>query len=162
VLRGQKSIKQSKLLFAAVLFVASSAVSGESHSLTSGVQVEMSTQKPLTLHVTLRSHAQIPVSLYTFMLPWGNRNAMMLVPVTRDRECFDNKYLVADDSGHQKVSIEPNGYISGDIDLRRILPGLEAARKKSDIHLLWAYEAPEELEIGHWLGGWIFIPRAEQ
>lgn len=150
--------KQSKLFFAAALFVASSAVSGESHSSTSGVQVEMSTQKPLTLHVTLRSHAQTRVSLYSFMLPWGTTNSMMLVPVTRDKKCFDNDTIV-DDSGHQEVFVEPNGSLSGDIDLRQVLPGLEEALKKSDVHLLWAYKAPEALHIGDWSGGWILIPQ---
>ena len=153
------STNRKKYLIALTLIVALSAISGKSQPRVSGVEVELSTQTPLTLHVTVHSHAHNRITLYSFMLPWGNRNAMMLVPVTHDRECFDNKYLMPEEPSYQKLSIEPNGSLSGDVDLRKVLPGLENALKKSDVHLLWAYRAPEELRIGDWSGGWIFIPQ---
>jgi hypothetical protein len=31
----------------------------------------------------------------------------------------------------------------------------------SDVHLFWAYEAPKELNIPHWSGGWMLIPKTK-
>ncbi len=84
---------------------------------------------------------------------------MLLVPVNDDGACIDNKYYVEEYPNYEKVSIDPNGSVSGEIDLRRVIPELDQAVKKSDVHLFWAYKAPEELHIAHWSGGWILIPR---
>jgi hypothetical protein len=43
--------------------------------------------------------------------------------------------------------------MTGDID------HLSRATKRSEVHLLWAYESPEELHISHWSGGWILLPQ---
>jgi hypothetical protein len=39
--------------------------------------------------------------------------------------------------------------------------GLDAALKKSEVHLFWAYEAPKQLNIPHWSGGWVLIPKQQ-
>jgi len=84
---------------------------------------------------------------------------MRFVPVNRDGECIDNKYFAEEYPNYQKVSIDPNGSITGKIDLRWVIPELDEALKKSDVHLFWAYKAPEELHIARWSGGWILIPQ---
>ncbi len=84
---------------------------------------------------------------------------MLLTPVNSDGACVANRYYVEEYPNYNKVSIEPNGSISGEIDLKRVMPELGDAVKKSDVHLFWAYKAPEELHIGSWSGGWILIPQ---
>ncbi|PYT62220.1 MAG: hypothetical protein DMG35_08040 [Acidobacteria bacterium] len=84
---------------------------------------------------------------------------MIFVPVNSDGQCIGERLLPVDDSGFQKLSLDPNESITGDIDLRRFVPELEKALKKSDVHLFWAYAPPEELRIGRWSGGWILIPQ---
>jgi len=84
---------------------------------------------------------------------------MIFVPVNSDGQCIAERLLPVDDPGFQKVSLNPNESISGDMDLRRFVPELEKALKKSDVHLFWAYKPPEELRIGRWSGGWVLIPK---
>jgi len=139
------------------LFLAA-AGSGRNEPDRNGVQVELSTKKPLVLHVTLRSFSDSPVTLYNIHLPWISRYAMVLVPVQPDGQCLP-KYYPPDDPPLGHVSLEPHGSLSGDIDLRQVLPGLEEALKKSDIHLFWAYESPQELQSTRRSGGWILLPR---
>lgn len=83
---------------------------------------------------------------------------MVLVPVKPDGQCL-GKYYPVEDPVIRQFSLEPHGSLSGDIDLQSVLPGLEEALKKSDIHLFWAYEAPGELQAARWSGGWILIPQ---
>lgn len=83
---------------------------------------------------------------------------MIFVPVNSDGQCIGKRLVPIDDSGYEKISLGPNESITGDIDLRRFVPELEKALKKSDVHLFWAYTPPEELRIGRWSGGWVLIP----
>jgi hypothetical protein len=36
------------------------------------------------------------------------------------------------------------------------------AIKKSDIQLFWAYQAPKELNLPRWSGGWILLPHQKR
>ncbi|SRR6266478_9726758 len=149
----------SKCLFATAIFCFFSASSDGNEDASPDVKVELSSQKPLWLHVTVRSRAETRVTLYKYLLPWGNLNSMLFVPVNRYGQCVVEKAFPIDDPSPETVLIEPIGALSGDMDLRRFVPGLEKALKKSDIHLFWAYKAPEELNIPRWSGGWILIPQ---
>lgn len=136
-----------------------SASVGGGDNVPSGIRVELDNQKSLSLRVTVWSRAEQRVTFYKSRLPWGNRNSMIFVPVNSDGQCIGERLLPVDDSGFQKLSLDPNESITDDIDLRRFVPELEKGLKKSDVHLFWAYEPPEELHIGRWSGGWILIPR---
>jgi hypothetical protein len=143
-------------MFLAFLF---SAIFGRSQSSSAGmVQVEMNPQKPLSLRVTLHSRAQTPVTLYRDRLPWGLRYSMILVGVTPKGDHLENE-LPIDDPTTFRISVEPEGTLTGEIDLTRRFRDLDSAVKKSDILLFWAYDAPAELHIGRWSGGWILIPQ---
>jgi hypothetical protein len=147
------------LVICAALFLASTG-SGGSETDRNGIQVHMSDEKPLWLHVTLRSFSESRITLNSVYLPWTSRYSMVLVPVKPDGQCLA-KYYPVDDPPLGHVSLEAHGSLSGDLDLRRVLPGLEEALKKSDIHLFWAYQAPEELQATRWSGGWILIPKTK-
>jgi hypothetical protein len=140
----------------AVLVLAVSA--GGSESQPSSIQVELDSQKSLSLNVTIWSRAEKRVTFAKWRLPWGNRNSMILVAVTPGKEYIVRNFPV-DDPSYEKVSLDPNESLSGEVSLEKAFTGLGAALKKSDIHLFWAYEAPEELHIAHWAGGWILIPQ---
>ena len=118
----------------------------------------MDTQKPLSLRVDLRSAAETPVTLYKSRLPWGSRYSIILVAVTSSGQELD-KALPIDDPSPEKVTLDPKRSMTGEIDLQRFFKGFAEAVKKSDVHVFWAYEAPEELRIGRWSGGWVLIPR---
>jgi hypothetical protein len=139
------------------LFLAA-ASSERSETDHNAIQVQLSDKKPPLLHVTLRSFSASRITLNTLHLPWATRYSMVLVPVKPDGQCLP-KYYPVEDSPVRRVSLEPHGSLSGDIDLQSVLPGLEEALKKTDIHLFWAYEAPEELQAARWSGGWILIPQ---
>jgi hypothetical protein len=82
---------------------------------------------------------------------------MTLVAVTPGQRHIA-RFIPEEYPSYEKVPFEPNESLSGDISLDTF-PGLAAALRKSDVHLFWAYEAPKELEIGGWSGGWILIPK---
>jgi len=147
-----------RLIFVVALVVCS-AIHGRGEQQTSAVIVELSGQKPLTLRITVHSKAAAQVTLYSYKLPWGSRNSMILMPVNSDRECVGNKYFAIDDPSTERVTIGPNGTLSGELDLKTVLPDIQKSLKESDVHLFWAYQAPEELHIGRWVGGWLLIPR---
>jgi hypothetical protein len=157
VIRSRKAIRRTILAALAALVFALPI--GGSETLPSGITVEIDSQKPLSLHVTVWSRAEKRVTFAKYRLPWGNRNSMLFVPVNSGGQCIGDRLLPIDDPTFEKVSLDPNDSISGDMDLRRFVPELEKALKKSDIHLFWAYKAPEELHIARWSGGWILIPQ---
>jgi hypothetical protein len=84
---------------------------------------------------------------------------MHFVRVDSAGTCIENNYIAGEYPGYRKVSIDPNGYVSGDIDLQTAVPTLKNAQRRPDIHLFWVYRAPEELHIGHYGGGWILTPQ---
>jgi hypothetical protein len=157
VLFSRKNSNKCLVTLAAILVFSVST--GGSETLPSGIQVELDSHEPLLLHVTLWSHAGNRLTLAKWRLPWGNRNSILFVPVNHVGECIDNKYFAEEYPNYEKVSIDPNGSITGEINLQRVVPGLDKAVKKSNVHLFWAYEAPEELHIARWSGGWILIPQ---
>jgi hypothetical protein len=148
----------SRYLVAVAVFLAFSVTTGGSEALPSGIQVELNSQKPLSLRVTLWSRADTSVTFRKYRLPWGNRYSTILVAVTPHGECLDRNFPI-DDPSPERVTFEPNESLTGEINLRKHFSGLDDALKKSDIHLYWAYEAPKELNIAQWSGGWILIPQ---
>ncbi len=151
--------KTSAYIIAAIAITFLAGPIGGRETLPSGIEVELDSHKPLSLHVTISSRAEQRVILPKYRLPWGNRNSMIFVPVNSDGQCIGERLVPFDDSGYEKVSLDPNEPITGDIDLRRFVPEVEKGLKKSDVHLFWAYKPPEELHIGGWAGGWILIPK---
>jgi hypothetical protein len=71
------------------------------------------------------------------------------------------KVLPVEDPARKQISVEPGQTLSGTLDLDGIFEGLDEARRKSDVHLFWAYQAPPELNIGRWSGGWILLPQSK-
>jgi hypothetical protein len=145
------------LLLAAALCLFSVPSGGNEDALPD-VKVELSTQKPLWLHITIRSRAETRVTFYKWRLPWGNLNSVKLVAMTPGEKYLERGYPI-DDPSPEKVSFEPKEQQSGDINLHMKIIGLDAALKKSDIFLFWAYEAPKEMNISRWSGGWILVPQ---
>jgi hypothetical protein len=122
------------------------------------MKVELSSQRHLYLHITIRSRAKTQATFYKSRLPWGNYNSMMLIAVTPGEHFVKRGYPV-DDPSPEKISMEPNEEQSGELNLQMRLIGLDATLKKSDIYLFWAYEPPNELNLPRRLGGWVLIPQ---
>jgi hypothetical protein len=129
-----------------------------SETMPPGIRVELNPEKPLWLRVTLHSGAENTATFFKSQLPWGNRYSMVIVAVTPHGGCLD-KELPIDDPGPEEISLAPKALLTGDIDLQWFVRDLNRVTKKSDVQLFWAYESPKELNIPHWSGGWILIPR---
>jgi hypothetical protein len=145
-------------LITAFMILLFSVTVGGNESTSPDIQAELTGGSPPVLHMTIRSRAEARVSFYKWRLPWGNRNTMILVAVTPDRNYLTRNFPV-DDPTPERISIEPNESLSGDVSLEKAFTGLDAALKKSEVHLFWAYQPPSELHIGRWAGGWILIPQ---
>lgn len=85
---------------------------------------------------------------------------MVLTAAKSDSEPLE-KVLPVEDPARKQISVEPGQTLTGTLDLDGIFKGLDEARKKSDVHLFWAYQAPPELNIGGWSGGWILLPQSK-
>jgi hypothetical protein len=145
------------LLIAAIVGALCTPCSGN-EDRSADVPVALSRQKPLWLHVTVRSRAPTRVTFPKYLLPWGREHSIMIVAITPSERLIQRVYPV-DDSGRERVSFEPNEQQGGEVNLQMKLAGLDSAVKKSEIHLFWAYEAPKELNIPRWSGGWVLIPQ---
>lgn len=126
--------------------------------MSAGILVKTDHDNPLMLKVDLRSGSETRVTIYKSRLPWGSAYSMILVAVMPDGEMV-KKELSVDDPSPEQISLNPKESVKGEIDLRKIFRGLDAMSQKSDVQLFWAYEAPEELHIPRWSGGWILIPK---
>jgi hypothetical protein len=123
-----------------------------------GIRVQLRQQKHLTLHVTLTSGAKTEVTISRGWLPWATFHSMVIVAaLSVNSHCLEREIPVQD--SFDSVSFEPNGSLSGDIDLDSLFPDIRRILTKLDVHLFWAYEAPEELHIPQWSGGWILVPK---
>jgi hypothetical protein len=121
------------------------------------INVEISSMNPLRLHVTLRSGADKRTAIDRGQLPWVTRYGMTLVAVKADGQCLE-RVLPVEDPPVGTISVEPRQVLTGDVNLDGIFKGLDEAKRKSDVHLFWAYHAPEGMGIARWSGGWILIP----
>ena len=126
--------------------------------MSPGIHVELSSLKPLWLHVTLKIGADSRVTLYSSQLPWGNKYSMILMAALPNGQSL-KKELTIDDPSPRQASLDPEVPVSGDINLGSVFGDLKEALRKSDVQLFWAYEAPAELHIARWSGGWILIPQ---
>lgn len=138
--------------------LAFAASSGGSEKNSPDIHVELADASTLSLKVTLRSRSETPVTLYKNLLPWGNVGSLLLTAITPDGQCVQRNVPI-DDPGLEKVTLTSNQWVSGTIDLRFYFMGLDTVAKKSDVHLFWAYQAPPELKIATWSGGWVMIPQ---
>src|SRR5438445_11204729 len=77
------------------------------------VKVELSSRKPLSLHVTVRCRADTRVTFDKYLLPWGNIHSMMLIAVTPGERYIKRIYPI-DDPTSYRVSMDPNEQQSGD------------------------------------------------
>jgi hypothetical protein len=123
-----------------------------------GVSVVLSKQNPLQLRVTVRSLAKARVTIQRSDLPWELRHSITLVAAMPDGECLEQN-VAAGDPSPAKISLDPNETVSGDINLAEVFKDLNHAIKKSDIHIFWAFKAPESLNLPRWSGGWILLRR---
>src|SRR5712691_10347668 len=111
VLASRNNNSRYMFALAAVLILA--VPIGGAEALPSGIQVELDSQK-LSLRVTLTSHAETRVTFPKYRLPWGNRNSMILVAVTPGKDYIVRNFPI-DDPSYEKVSVEPNESLSGDV-----------------------------------------------
>lgn len=126
-----------------------------------GISVEIRSQRPLRVHIALRTGATKSVSIYRAELPWATRHSMVWAAVRADGECLE-RIIPVEDGAVGRISLEAGQVATGDVDLEGIFRGLDEARMKSDVHLFWAYQAPQELAIGKWSGGWILLPQEKK
>lgn len=142
----------------ATLFLLSACSVGETQTMPSGIRVKTDHSNPFILKVELRSGAETRAIIYESRLPWGSAYGMILLAVMPNGQII-NKELPVDDPSPKEVSLNPRESMKGEIDLRKMFRGLDEALRHSDIQLFWAYEAPDELHINRWSGGWILIPK---
>jgi hypothetical protein len=140
------------------LLILFSAMPGMAQRTRSGITLELRSQSPPRLHVTLRSLAKARTAIYKSELPWELRQRIILVAVLPDGEHLDQN-VVAGDPSAEKISLNPNESVSGEIDLMGIFKDLDTAIQKSDVHLFWAYRSPAGLGLPKWSGGWILLPQ---
>ena len=125
-----------------------------------GIRVQLVAKNRLSLHVTLTSGAEEAVTISRAHLPWESQDSILVTLTRANGQCLKRNVFV-EDPLLDRIAIEPNKPISGDVDLERAFPDLKKVLHVSDVHLFWAYNAPEGLKIPAWSGGWIFIPRQE-
>jgi hypothetical protein len=147
-----------KLALAAFAFVACFTTPLSSETMSPGIQVGLNPQKPLWIKVTLRSGSDNTATFLKHKLPWGNTYSMVLLAATPQGAPL-KKFYPVDDPMFDEISVPPRGTLTGDIDLESTIPDLRQLTKVSDVHLFWAYESPKELNLPHWSGGWILIPK---
>src|ERR1700716_1305591 len=89
------TVRVNRYLISVVMFLFFSATSIGNEALPSGVQVVLDSHKPLSLRVTVTSHAKTRVNVVTWRLPWGRPNGMILVAVTRGEEYVERNFQEA-------------------------------------------------------------------
>ena len=141
-----------------VLFVHATLVGQSVHE--HGIRVEVVHKAHLLLHVTLESGDTKEVKITRDQLPWSPGHRMVIAVVMPTGKCLDRE-LPVQDPIFDEIILKPNTPMTDDIDLEDLFPGLKSAMQKVDLHLFWAYEAPEQLQTPRWSGGWILIPRKD-
>jgi hypothetical protein len=125
---------------------------------TQPIQAEINPEKPLWLRITLQSFAETSLSLDKDDLPWGREDRIILAAVTSEGKHLE-RFLHIDDPRFGRIMLKPRQKVSGEINLTHVFKGLENTVKETDVHVFWAYKAPEQLNIGSWSGGWVLIPQ---
>jgi hypothetical protein len=125
-----------------------------------GISVELKSGSRLSLHITLEPNIRQTLRVPLNELPWGTHDSMVIVAARRGGRCLRTIRPI-EDPPFDKISVEPNTPLTGNIDLESLFPDIRDVLKESDVQLFWAYEAPEALHIPSWAGGWILIPKQQ-
>jgi len=123
---------------------------------TQAIQAEINPENPLWLRMTLQSFADTSQSLHKDDLPWGREDRIILAAVTSEGKNLE-RFLYIDDPRFGQITLKPGQKVSGEIDLTHVFRDLDKIVKETDVHVFWAYKAPEKLNIGGWSGGWVLI-----
>lgn len=145
-------------IFALFMLLAALPNAGASDTKPAGIVVELKSGMHLVLHVTLTSAADKAVGVSRDELPWGTHDSMVIVAALAGGRCL-NRTRPVEDPPFDKISLDPDQPLTGDIDLETFFPDIRRVLKESDVQLFWAYEAPQALHIPRWSGGWILIPK---
>jgi len=90
----RNKLRRAILVAAAICFFCVPSVANEDSA--ADIKVELSSQKPLWLHITIRSRATTRITFYKWRLPWGNLNSMKLVAVTPRENYLKIAYPIDD------------------------------------------------------------------
>ena len=118
-----------------------------------------------SLRMTLKNISRETLKLWRFSLPWGNSNSMELAAVTVAGRPLDTVWLIDDPpppGRDEPIKLLPGSSLSGIFRLSHRLPSLDAARRTSEVIVLWVYELhlANGAEAGH-VSGVIVAPKRE-
>ena len=86
---------------------------------------------------TLQNRSHEPWQIMEIYLPW--RNAIRLLALGHNGKALKVEYPKPDGRHFREVVVEPGASISGTLDLRQKLPGLETALRESPVSVLWVF-----------------------
>lgn len=102
-------------------------------------------EPPFSAMFVIQNRSEEPWRIMELYLPW--RGGIRLLALTADGEALEREWPMPDGRYYREIAVEPGASISGSLDLRRALPGLEAALKETSVLVLWVFRpaglAPE-------------------
>jgi hypothetical protein len=78
------------------------------------------------------------MQLYPFQLPWAT-SSLTLFGLSPRGTLIGQIWPIDDPGPEDKVTLEPGGSLSGDLDLERALDGFREAQAESAIVVVWQY-----------------------
>ncbi|MGB5660698.1 MAG: hypothetical protein WBO54_14550 [Thermoanaerobaculia bacterium] len=92
---------------------------------------------PSSATFIIRNRSEEPWQIMEIYLPW--RGAVQLLALRADGKVLKHRWPRPDGRYFREVGVEPGASISGTLDLRQVLPGLEATLKETSVLLLWVF-----------------------
>src|SRR5947209_8464388 len=109
-----------------LIFLFVCLVVAEGQAKRGAIRVEVASQKPFLLHVTIISGSHKPISIERGSLPWATRYGMVLTAITARGESLE-KVLPVEDPPAGEMTVKPYQTLSGNVDLEGIFKGLDIA-----------------------------------
>jgi hypothetical protein len=147
--------ERTRVLIVIAVLVPLAAFSTSSRPGASALQVELDPVKKTRINVSFTPSERANIN--EIFLPWGSTHNIHFVAVLPNGRHLERYYLIEDPAG-QYANLEPGRRVGGHVDLGAVFKDLDDTLKESHVHLLWAYDPPEQLDIQP-SGGWILLPK---
>ena len=153
---------------ATILAIVCSSCSGNSLPNVSQLVLSVTPVEPshqqLRLRIELEFHGAKRVVVDRSMLPWGIRDALLIVPIVTDpfgTRVDEAQYV--DDPHHDYMDLTPDDSLSGEVDLQQRFPDLAEALTRRDVVVFWSYELrPVDGPAYPRISGAVLIPSRKQ
>jgi len=126
-------------------------------SISIAASARLTQTKHVLVHFVLKNNADAPIQIRQSELPWDSHATGVVAYLGRGGLGHTlHRWYTVQDTGPNRVTVQPKAEVSGDMDLNLSYPDLEKVQDFGDLVLFWVYR-PQSSEQQPQFGGMLLV-----